>query len=72
MKYAPPGKEIHVAGELPDEQGVMSSAMQSNLSVRMAKHEESDAQSVLHSIHNSLHNIVMSAWNTDVLLLPVT
>lgn len=69
---APEDKEVIVAGGFLNEQEVQSSQHSTNLSALCAAHEEGDTRLVLHGIENNSTNIVVSARDTDVLLLLVS
>ena len=58
-------------GGFTDERQVQASKATTNISNLNATHEEADTRMVLHCIHNSSETIVVSARDTDVLLLLV-
>ena len=66
---APPDKVVVAAGGFVDEREVQSSARATDLSDLKATHEEADTRLIVHCVNSSLDNIVVSARDTDVLLL---
>ena len=68
---APPDKVVVVAGGFLDEREVQSSERAIDLSALRATHEEADTRLIVHCVNSSLNNIVVSARDTDVLLLLV-
>ena len=68
----PPEKVVVAVGGFVDEREVHSSKRAIDLSALKAIHEEADTRVIVHCVNNSLHNIVLSARDTDVLLLLVT
>lgn len=68
---APQGKVVVAAGGFEDERDVRSSEMAIDLSPLKAAHEEADTRLILHCVHTNCDNIVVSARDTDVLLLLV-
>jgi hypothetical protein len=69
---APPDKTIVIAGGFPDENDVQSSQPTTDLSALAATHDEADTRLVLHGINNDCSNVVVSARDTDVLLMMVS
>ena len=67
----PPVKRLLLQGGFTDERQVQSSKATTNLSKLNATHEEADTRMVLHCIHNNSESIVVSARDTDVLLMLV-
>ena len=65
----PPIRRLLLQGGFTDERQVRSAT--TNLSHLNATHEEADTRMVLHCIHNNSETIVVSARDTDVLLLLV-
>jgi hypothetical protein len=72
LTNAPTDKEIVVAGGFLDEQEVKSSRSSTNLSSLRATHEEADTRLLLHVINNDANTVVVSARDTDVLLILVS
>ena len=68
---APPDKVIVAAVGFEDEKEIQSSERVIDLSALKATHEEADARLILYCVNSSLDNIVVSARETDVLLLLV-
>ena len=71
LAQAPPDKEIVVAGGFTDKRQIQLSKATNNRSHLNATHEEADTRMVLQCIHNNSETIVVSARDTDVLLLLV-
>ena len=69
---APPDKVVVAAGGFVDEREVQSSQRAIDLSALKATHEEADTRLILHCVNSSLDNIVLSARDTDVLLLLIS
>ena len=67
----PPDKVVVAAGGFVDEREVQSSDGSIDLSALKATHEEADTRLILHCVNTSLDNMVVSARDTDVLLLLV-
>ena len=72
LANAPCNKEIVVAGGFEDEREVRSSHVATNLNPLRATHEEADTRLVLHAINVYSDTVVVSARDTDVLLLLVS
>ena len=68
---APPDKVIVAGGGFEDEREVQSSERVIDPSALKATHKEADTRLILHCVNSSLDNIVVSARDTDVLLLLV-
>ena len=68
---APQEKVIVVAGGFSDRKEAQSSNQLVDSSLLCADHEEADTRLVLHAIVNSCDTVVVSARDTDVLLLLV-
>ena len=68
----PPDKVVVAVGGFVDEREVQSSERAIYLSALMATHREADTRVIAHCVNSSLHNIVLSSRDTDVLLLLVT
>ena len=66
---APPDKVVVAAGGFVHEREVQSSDRAIDLSALRATHEEADTRLIVHCVNNSLDSIVVSARDTDVLLL---
>jgi len=66
---APPDKVVVAAGGFANEREVQSSERAIDLSALKATHEEADTCLIVHCINSSLDNVVVSARDTDVLLL---
>ena len=58
-----------VAGGFEDELEVQSSVGAADVNSLRASHEEADTRLVLHAIQSSCNSVVVSARDTDVLLL---
>jgi hypothetical protein len=67
-----PDKTIVIARGFPDEKEVQSSQPTTYISALAATHEEADTRIVLHGINNDCSNVVVSARDTDVLLMMVS
>lgn len=72
LANSPHDKEVVAAGGFADEQVVKSSRDTTNLIPLRATHEEADTRLILHAISISLDTVVVSARDTDVLLLLVS
>ena len=68
---APVDKEIVVVGGFEEETEVRSSIQSADVTPLMVTHEETDTRLVLHAVNCSKDDIVVSARDTDVLLLLV-
>jgi hypothetical protein len=68
---APNDKVVVVAGGFEEEDKVISSQPTLDVTGLRASHEEADTRMVLHAIHSEAATIVVSATDTDVLLLLV-
>ena len=68
---APPDKVVVAAGGFADEREVQSSEGAIDLPALRATHEEADTRLIGHCVNSSLNNIVVSARDTDVVLLLV-
>jgi len=66
---APPDKVVVAAGGFVDEREVISSERAIDLSALRVTHEEADTRLIVHCVNSSLDSIVVSARDTDVLLL---
>ena len=66
---APPDKVVVAAEGFVDEREVQSSERAIDLSALKATHEEADTRLMVHCVNSSLDNVVVSARNTNVLLL---
>lgn len=66
---APVNKTIVTAGGFSDEEGVEASNATLNTNCMEAKHEEADTRIVLHCITSKASTIVVSARDTDILIL---
>jgi len=66
---APPDKVVVAAEGFVDEREVQSSERAMDLSALKATHEEADTRLMVHCVNSSLDNVVVSARDTDVLLL---
>ena len=66
---SPENKVVVVAGGLRDITGVKSSDPELDVSELQANHEEADTRLVLHCIHIDADSIVVSARDTDILVL---
>ncbi|PIK40694.1 hypothetical protein BSL78_22449 [Apostichopus japonicus] len=71
LENAPPDKEVVVAGGFENEQEVKSSHTATNIMPLRASHEEADTRLVLHAVNIPFDTVVVSAQDTDVLLLLV-
>ena len=69
---APSNKIIVTAGGFSDEEGVEYSNGTLDIGPLQAKHEEADTRIILHCIQSRAERIVVSARDTDILVLLVT
>ena len=72
LANAPCGKEIVVSGGFEEEEEVGLFHAASNLTALWATHEEADTWLILHVINVHMDTVVVSAQDTDVLLLLIT
>lgn len=71
LLQVPENKMVVVAGGFLDITSVRSTDPQMDTTTLEANHEEADTRIVLHCIHTSAQSVVVSARDTDVLLLLV-
>lgn len=66
---APPGKTLVVSGGFQREDEVWTSDPELDIHLLEASHEEADTRLVLHCMHTDAESVVVSARDTDVLVL---
>ena len=71
MKHAPQDKVVIVAGGFGNAEEVHCSVPHSDISKLQGNHEEADTRLILHCINSNANTIVVTARDTDVLLLLV-
>lgn len=71
IKNAPTNKTIVVAGGFQREDEVQTSNHELDIQQLQANHEEADTRLVLHCVHTNAKSVVVSARDTDVLVLLV-
>ena len=75
LLQAPEDKIIVVAGGFERDETVCCNKRYVDVSFLCSNHEEADTRMILHAIHcrrqSHVHHVIISARDTDVLLLPV-